>query len=143
MPGKQSILNRIRGHYQALQEAEAEAQIYHQRYLAELDAEYERETTAARQSFLRAQADNPKQPRYVRGWVRQEINRIEQGKRAVAEGRQPPGGPARQIRGIPGLDVGHRFPDLDLPENFRLEDRATNRRRPIIARRLGIDHLYR
>ncbi len=97
----------------------------------------------ARQSFLRSLADDPNQPRHVRGWVRQEINRIEQVKRAGAEGRRPPGRASRQIKGIPGYDVGHRFPGLDLPENFRLEDRAINRRRPIIARRLGIDHLYR
>ncbi len=53
MPGKQSILNRIRGHYQALQEADAAAQIYHQRYMAELEAEYERETAAARDEQAR------------------------------------------------------------------------------------------
>lgn len=98
---------------------------------------------AARQSFLRSLANDPKQPRHVRGWVRQEINRINQVDRAISEGRRPPGRASRQIKGIPGYDVGHRFPGLDLPANFRLEDRATNRRRPIIARRLGIDHLYR
>lgn len=59
MPGKQSILNRIRTHYQALQEADAAAQIYYQRYLAELDAEYERETAAAQAEQARqiAEAD--------------------------------------------------------------------------------------
>lgn len=96
----------------------------------------------ARQEYLRSLVDDPKQPRYVRGWIRQEINRIERAKTAVREGRLPPG-KAREIHGIPGLDVGHRYPDIDLPQNFRLEDASVNRRRVHIARRLGVDHLFR
>lgn len=47
MAGKKSILDRIRNHYYALKEAEAEAQIYHERYMAEIDAAYKQEVDAA------------------------------------------------------------------------------------------------
>lgn len=97
----------------------------------------------ARQSYLRSLADDPAQPRHVRGWVRQELNRIDAGKRARAAGLRPPGGSARNLRGIPGLDVGHRFPGLDLAANFRLEDASVNRARYHIAKRLGLSELYR
>lgn len=96
----------------------------------------------ARQEYLRSLVDDPRQPRYVRGWVRQELNRIDQKRAASREGRSPPGG-SRQLRGIPGLDVGHRYPDIDLVQNFRLEDASVNRRRHHIAKRLGVDHLFR
>lgn len=97
----------------------------------------------ARQEYLRSLVNDPNQPKHVRGWVKQELNRIEAAKRANAAGLQPPGGSARNLRGIPGLDVGHRFPGLDHPANFRLEDVWVNRHRPIVAKRLGISHLFR
>jgi tetratricopeptide (TPR) repeat protein len=97
----------------------------------------------ARQAYLRSLVNDPNQPRHVRGWIKQELNRIEAAKRAKAAGLQPPGRASGNIRGIPGLDVGHRYPGLDLPENFRLEDVWVNRHRPIIAKRLGIFHLFR
>jgi len=92
----------------------------------------------ARQQFLRSLIDDPQQPRYVHGWIKQELHRLEQVKTAREAGTQPPGGNQRRVRGIPGLDVGHRYPDIDLPESFRLEDAAMNRARPGIARRLGL-----
>jgi hypothetical protein len=97
----------------------------------------------ARQEFLRSLVNDPKQPRHVRGWVQQELNRIDYIKRARAEGRTFPGRTSTDIKGIPGLDVGHRYPGLDIAENFHLEDASVNRRRPILARRMGIDHLFR
>ncbi|MCZ2156795.1 MAG: hypothetical protein LC114_23355 [Bryobacterales bacterium] len=92
----------------------------------------------AQQEYFRSIVDDPLQPRYVRGWIRQELNRLEAAKRAKAAGLQPPGGSTRTIRGIPGLDVGHRFAGLDHPESFRLEDIWMNRSRPARARRLGL-----
>lgn len=53
MAGKKAILDRIRNHYQALQEANAAAQIYHQRYLAEIESRFEAETAAARDEHAR------------------------------------------------------------------------------------------
>jgi len=92
----------------------------------------------ARQQFLYGLASDPSQPKYVRGWIKQELNRLKQVQRAKADGTTPPGGNKRHIHGIPGYDVGHHYPDIDLPENFRLELVSSNRARPGIARRLGI-----
>lgn len=95
------------------------------------------------QQYLRSLVDDPNQPGYVRGWVRQELNRIDQVQKAKAAGCQPPGRTSKRIKGIPGLDVGHRFPGLDLIENFRLEEASMNRRRYFVAKRLGISDKYR
>jgi tetratricopeptide (TPR) repeat protein len=92
----------------------------------------------SRQQYLRGLVNDPNQPRYVRGWIAQQLNRLEQVKNARRLDNLPPGGNPRHVRGIPGLDVGHRFPDIDLPENFRLEEAAMNRARPGIAKRLGL-----
>jgi hypothetical protein len=101
----------------------------------------------AQQQHLRSLLNDPYQPGYVRGWVKQEINRIENRTTAIAEGRRPPGGGTkntwRRIRAIPGLDTGHRYPGLDLPETFRQEERWMNRRRFIVAKKLGIEDTYR
>jgi len=97
----------------------------------------------ARQEYLRGLVNDPNQPRHVRGWIKQELNRIDAAKRAKAAGLQPPGRGSGNIRGIPGLDVGHRYPGLDHAANFRLEDAWVNRHRPIVARKLGIFHLFR
>lgn len=99
------------------------------------------------QNYLRDIPNDTKEPAYIRGWVRQELNRIEQHRKAIASGMQPPGGTARttwdRIRAVPGMDVGHRFPGLDLKENYRLEPRSWNRGRPGRARRLGISDKIR
>ena len=97
----------------------------------------------ARQKYLRSLADDPNQPGYVRGWVKQEVNRLDQVKLARSSGGQPPGGSPRALRGIPGLDVGHRIPGVELPSNFRLEDAFLNRGRPGRARRLGVSDWIR
>lgn len=93
----------------------------------------------ARQQFLHSRVTDPNEPRFVRGWIQQELNRLEARQSAQRSGLRPPGG-GNQIRGIPGYDVGHRIPGIDLPENFRLENRSVNRARPGIARRLGIEN---
>ena len=49
MAGKKSILDKIRAHYYDLKEAEAEAEIYHHRYLEEINAAYAQEVAAAQQ----------------------------------------------------------------------------------------------
>jgi hypothetical protein len=92
----------------------------------------------ARQAFLRALQDDPNQPNYIQGWVRQELNRLERVSQARQIGQRPPGGNKRRVRGVPGFDVGHRVPGLHDPANFRVEHASTNRARPGIARRLGI-----
>ena len=97
----------------------------------------------ARQQFLRSLEHDERQPRFVRGWIKQELNRLQQVKQARSSGKQPPGGNKRHLRGVPGYDVGHRYPDIDLPENFRLEDANMNRRRPGLARRLGLSDWIR
>lgn len=107
------------------------------------DTSYEEEVygesyQTARQRFLRSLIEDPNQPGYVRGWVRQELNRLASTARARQEGRQPPGGSIRNLYGVPGFDVGHRVPGLHDPANFRVEHASTNRARPGIARRLGI-----
>lgn len=96
-----------------------------------------------RQQFLRGLIDDPQQPSHVRGWIKQELCRLEQINAAREAGTRPPGGNQRHVRGIPGLDVGHRYPDIDLPENFRLEEAAMNRARPGIAKRLGLSDWLR
>jgi hypothetical protein len=115
--------------------------------LADLGGGHGSRYQAARQQFLRSLVDDPNQPKYVRGWIKQELNRLERisqapnlpkGQTPGPDHHGPPGGNKRHLRGIPGLDVGHRFPDIDLPENFRLEDAWINRGRPARARKLGL-----
>lgn len=92
----------------------------------------------ARQQFLHSRVNDPNEPRHVRGWVQQELNRLNSRQSALEAGARPPGG-SNRIRGVPGYDVGHRIPGIDLPDNFRLEHPSTNRARPGIVCRLGID----
>jgi DNA segregation ATPase FtsK/SpoIIIE, S-DNA-T family len=48
MAGKEAIITRIRDHFKELHEADAAAKVYHQRYLAEVDAIYKTEGKVAR-----------------------------------------------------------------------------------------------
>lgn len=93
---------------------------------------------AARQTFLRALLNDPTQPGYIRGWIRQELNRLKRVSQARKTGQRSPGGNKRRVRGVPGFDVGHQVPGLHDPANFRVEHASTNRARPGIARRIGI-----
>jgi hypothetical protein len=104
---------------------------------SDMSAEAETYQTA-RQAFLRGLLNDPNQPSYIRGWIRQELKRLEKASQARQIGQRPPGGSKRRIRGVPGFDVGHRVPGLHNPANFRVEHASTNRARPGIARRLGI-----
>ena len=103
-------------------------------------AQYRRQ----RQIFLRSLLADPDQPRFVKGWIVQELRRLQNVQRALAGGYRPPGGSRANLRGVPGYDTGH------LPQNrandwrlFRLENAATNRARPGISRRLGLFNRFR
>lgn len=130
----------------------------------EFEQEHDHRYRVARQQYLR-QLLHPSQPRHIRGWIQQELNRlarIERGQqqgltRYVRGGTGPflPGGSVRYLRGVPGTDVGHMLGRHDGakkpnggtwqhdPRNFRLEDPRFNRARPGISRRLGLFHRYR
>jgi WXG100 family type VII secretion target len=109
-----------------------------------------------RQVFLRQVANDPNQPKHVRGWVQQELNRLQQKrspdwlkltkdspeeimrKRALRAkydkvrpskymDYQP-----RDIRMPPGYDVGHKNNQLPMnqvndPGNFQMENSSMNR----------------
>jgi len=96
----------------------------------------------SRQTFLRSLVDNPDQPHYVRGWLRQELNRMDRIANARRLGSNPPGGNPYRLRGVPGLDVGHIIAGWDHPSNFRLELTSMNRARPSIAKRLKLSPEY-
>jgi hypothetical protein len=97
----------------------------------------------AKQDMLRRALDDPSLGRAERGWLKQEINRLVQVQRAHAGGMSPPGGNKRNMRMPPGLDAGHRIPGINEPWNLRLEPAGINRARPAIAKRLGLDYLFR
>lgn len=111
----------------------------------ELDAEHDSRYRSARQHYLRQLLFDLNQPKHVRGWIKQELNRLEQAERARQLGKKPPGGSSRNLRGVPGLDVGHKLGlhNQHSPANFRLEDAKFNRARPGISRRLGLFNRYR
>jgi hypothetical protein len=110
-----------------------------------LEAEHGSAYRTARQQYLRQLLADPNQPRHVLGWIKQELNRLTRVEQARQQGRRPPGGSARNLRGVPGLDVGHKLGKHDQhdPKNFRLEDASFNRARPGLARRVGVFHKYR
>jgi chromosome segregation ATPase len=92
----------------------------------------------ARDEWLRTRVlTDPNQPRFVRGWIKNELRRSAEIRRARVEGREVSGS-VDYIRTPPGYHVGHRYPDLDIPDNFRLELISMNCARPGIARRLGV-----
>jgi len=121
----------------------------------ELEQEHDHQYRVARQQYLRRLLRDSTQPRHVKGWVQQELNRLARIERAQQQGLSRyvrgrtgpflPGGSARDLRGIPGMDVGHKLGKHDQhdPRNFRLEDARFNRARPGISRRLGLFHRYR
>ncbi|MCB1310074.1 MAG: hypothetical protein KDK30_17940 [Leptospiraceae bacterium] len=78
------------------------------------------EYTRAKQEFWRRMADNPDMPKHVRGWLKQELKRIKDGKR-------------KRIRVPRGYDTGHKVPRVaggkDTPDNFHAEHSDMNRRR--------------
>ena len=112
---------------------------------AEIEAEHGSAYRAARQKYLSQLANDRDQPRHVRGWIRQEENRRQRVLLARRLGQRPPGGSARDLRGVPGLDVGHKLGKHNQhdPANFRLEDARFNRARPGLSRRVGLFHKYR
>src|SRR5690348_1160375 len=107
---------------------------------AGLKAERDSRYRTARQQDLRGLLADPNQPGYVRGWITQELNRLARIQQAQQFGRSGPGGSARYLRGVPGLDVGHMLGKHDQhhPSHFRLEDARFNRARPGLSRRIGL-----
>src|SRR5262249_55963760 len=110
-----------------------------------LEAEHDSKYRAARQKYLDQLAQDLNQPRHVRGWIKQEQDRLKRIERAQKMGRRGPGGSARYLRGVPGLDVGHKLGKhyQHHPSNFRLEDARFNRAGPGLSRRVGLFHKYR
>jgi|GEM_PF-5842398 len=107
-----------------------------------------------RQIFLRSLADDPKAPKHVREWIKQEQKRIwniqklkatKKLKEAVQNAKKSEQTLRKsdEIKGVPGYDVGHRFPQVDLASTFRLEIAADNRGRPGRAKRLGLSESHR
>lgn len=84
----------------------------------------------AKQEMLRREVNNPNLGSAERGWIKQELNRIQRGE-------------ATRLRMPPGFDAGHRVPGLNTASNLRLEPSSINRARPHIAKRLGLDWIYR
>lgn len=97
---------------------------------------------AERQKFLRGLLNDLNQPAFVRGWVQNQLKRLERIQRAQQSGRRAPGGNKRYLKGIPGFDVGHSNPLIDDAATFRVENASTNRARPGLARRLKLGKRY-
>ena len=87
--------------------------------------------------------NDQKQPKYIKGWVKNEIRRLDQIKAAKKRGVRTSGRNKRHVRGIPGFDVGHRYPGVDKSSNFRLEMASVNRARYHVAKRMGLSSKYR
>lgn len=80
----------------------------------------------ARREWFRRGADGElwgTEGRQLQGWMRQEVHR---------------GG---YYRSPPYYDTGHRLAGIDIPENFRWEDRDVNRLRPRVAQRYGVSRI--
>lgn len=92
-----------------------------------------------RQQYLSCQHLNPDQPRFMRGWHKQEQRRLKNLQAQKTPHKQ-------YLRGVPGYDVGHplgrvkgtKIPlkSLNDPRTFRTEMATQNRRRPTTAKKL-------
>lgn len=89
------------------------------------------EYSKAKQQMLRDMLNDPNQGRATKGWIRQEINRLN---------RAAPGHTG-QIRMPNWLDAGHRVPGDHT--TLRPELRTMNRGRYWLARRLGLASIFR
>jgi hypothetical protein len=108
---------------------------------APLREDYDHIYDREKQKFLRNLINDPDQPRHVRGWARQELNRLEAIRRARAsgttgpQGQVGPGGDKRRLRVPIGYNVGHiddirKTPRQHAASRFRLEDVTLNKGRP-------------
>ena len=95
-------------------------------YLAVLGGEHRSQYHRTREKFLRNLINDPNQPKWIRGMIKTKLF-------------QNPS----YFRGIPGYDVGHFIPGIDLPENYRLELSSVNRARPNIAKKTGVSNRWR
>lgn len=102
-------------------------------------SEYER----AKQQMLIHALDDPNVGRSIKGWIRNEMRRIESGQ---SNRIRMPGISHNDYdlhRNTPELDAGHRIHDVHHWSNLRFEDVWLNRTRPGRARRLGLDDRIR
>lgn len=93
------------------------------------------EFQTAKQEMLQRALNDPNTPRHIKGWIRQEMNRLENID--SGNGYMAPGG-SRYLRMPPGMHAGHRIPGWDTAANLRLEDGWMNMHRVVVARRVGI-----
>lgn len=94
------------------------------------------EFQAAKQEMLERALNDPNTPKHIKGWIRQEKNRLENIR--SGNGYMPPGGSQRALHMPPGMHAGHRIPGWDTAANLRLEDGSMNIHRVVVARRIGI-----
>lgn len=97
----------------------------------------------AKQEMLMRALDDPLVGRHIKGWIRNELRRVENLRRARAEGRPVEHPYSVNIRMPPGLDAGHAVWGLDTAGNLRFEGIYENRSRYHRARRLGIEDRIR
>ena len=116
-----------------------------------------------RRKFLMSLANDPKQPKYIKGWIKQEERKIWNNKKfkkasdvikqlakenaeknTNIKGRENrvKVNLSQYMRSPPTSDVGHRKAGNDEASNFRLELRSMNRLRSHIARKLGLPPIY-
>lgn len=92
-------------------------------FLGGLGGDHSSQYRRSRNKYLKNLINNPgKHPKWIIGMIKTRL-------------RKNPN--PSYMKGIPGYDVGHRYPDIDVPENFRLELVSMNRIRYFIAKRLG------
>lgn len=97
----------------------------------------------AKQQMLRQALNDPNLGRDVRGWIKQELNRLDRVQAAQATGLRPPGGNQHNLRMPPGFNAGHRQLGINRPSNLVLQNAAINKARPGIARGLGLFDIFR
>ncbi len=95
-------------------------------YLSHLGGKHGKQYRKGREKFLGNLINDSKQPKWIRGMM----------KTKLLQNRS-------YMRGIPGYDVGHRFPGIDVPDNYRIEMVSMNRGRGNIAKKLGISDKFR
>lgn len=112
-----------------------------------------------RERFLIGLANDPKAPKEVRQWIKQEQNRIWNIQKLRATGRLAQAiqnakmnkdkddkkqklRVSKYIKSPPGYDVGHYVAGVDMSSNFRLELASMNRARPHTAKNLGLPGSY-
>lgn len=101
--------------------------------------------TRARKEMLLHALDDPLVGRDIKGWIRNELRRVQNVNRAAADPqwRNSMRVSNTGIRMPPGYDAGHRVHSVDHWSNLRFEDMWINRSRYHRATRLGIEDRVR